>query len=125
MKWADVPVPAGRTLQSSSKMYSEMMKASAAVAMTNGADITPSKKRGRKNAAAVDDEFDGAATPKKKTRVRKSKVKAVSPVEDDEEEGEVEGPSQKKVKVEAKDEKEWGEHGMNGDAERSSSSELA
>ena len=118
MKWADVSVPAGRTTQSAAKMYSEMMKASAAVAMTNGAAITPSKKRARKNAsAAADGEYvDEAATPTKKktTRVRKSKVKAVSPVEDEEEEEE-EGLSQKKVKVEAEDEEEWGEDGMNGE----------
>ncbi|CAD6571426.1 MAG: hypothetical protein ASARMPRED_004505 [Alectoria sarmentosa] len=107
VKWADVAIPAGRTTQSSTKMYSEMMKASAAVTMTGGADITPSKKRGRKN------DNDGATTPtEKKKRVRKPKntarVAAPSPNEDDEEES----PS-KKVKVEAKDEDEE-EDGVNG-----------
>ena len=130
MKWADVSVPAGRTTQSAAKMYSEMMKASAAVAMTNGADITPSKKRARKNAsAAAHREYDdGAATPTKKktTRVRKSKLKVVSPVEDDEEEGEEEeGPSEKKVKVEAKDEAEWGEDGINGELDSQESDATA
>lgn len=94
-------------VESSAKMYSEMMKASAAVTMTGGADITPSKKRGRKN----DD--DGATTPtEKKKRVRKPKntarVAAPSPNEDDEEES-----PNKKVKIEAKDEDEE-EDGMNG-----------
>ena len=83
-------------------MYSEMMKASAGVAMTGGADITPSKKRPRKTAD------DGAATPtEKKKRVRKPKAAAraatVSPAEDDEDDEE-DSPS-KKVKVEPKDEK--------------------
>ena len=88
-------------------MYSEIMKASACVAMTGGADITPSKKRARKNAG------DGATTPtEKKKRVRKPKVAAraatVSPIEDDEE------SPKKKVKVEPKGEDE-GEDGMNGE----------
>ena len=109
VKWADVAVPAGRTTQSAAKMYSEMMKASAGVAMTGGADITPSKKRARKNAD------DGATTPtEKKKRVRKPKVAAraatVSPIEDDEEEK----IPNKKVKVELKGE-DVGEDGMNGE----------
>lgn len=67
--------------------------------MTVGADITPSKKRGRKS------NDDGAATPtEKKKSVRKPKtaerVATGSPVEDDEE-----SPN-KKVKVEARDENE-------------------
>ena len=100
-------MPAGRTTTSAAKMYSEMMKASAGVAMTGGADITPSKKRARKTAD------DGAATPtEKKKRVRKPKVAAraatASPTEDDEEES----PS-KKVKVEPKDE-QGEEDYMNG-----------
>lgn len=109
VKWADVAVPAARTTQSAAKMYSEMMKASAGVAMTAGAGITPSKKRVRKNAD------DGATTPtEKKKRVRKPKVAAraatVSPIEDDEGE---ESPK-KKVKVEPKGEDE-GEDAMNGE----------
>ncbi|KAF6235390.1 hypothetical protein HO173_006586 [Letharia columbiana] len=111
VKWADVSVPAGRTAQSSAKMYSEMMKASAAITMTGGADILPSKKRGRKNGG------DGSTTPtEKKKRVRKPKnvarAAAPSPNESDEEE---DRPS-KKVKVEAKEEDEE-EEGMNGETE--------
>ena len=108
VKWADVSVPAGRTTQSAAKMYSEMMKASAGVAMTGGAAITPSKKRARKNAD------EGTTTPAaKKKRVRKPKVAAraatVSPVDDSEEEESLE----KKVKVEPKDEEdEEGEDSM-------------
>lgn len=86
------------------------MKASAAVTMTGGADITPSKKRGRKN------NDDGATKPtEKKKRVRKPKnatrAVAPSPNEDDEEES----PS-KKVKVEAEEEDEE-DDGMFGETD--------
>lgn len=94
-------------------MYSEMMKASAGVAMTGGADITPSKKRARKNAALpAADGDDGATTTPKKKRVRKPKVVAatVARVEDDEDEDEdeEEGHDKKKVKIETEGEDEDG-----------------
>lgn len=99
VKWADVSVPAGRTTQSSAKMYSEMLKASASVPMTRGAAIVPSKKRGRKK-----DEDGATASTEKRKRVRKSKNAArsasLSPNEDDEE------ALDEKVKVESKDEDE-------------------
>ncbi|CAF9932073.1 hypothetical protein IMSHALPRED_008787 [Imshaugia aleurites] len=106
-KWSDVAVPAGRTSQSSAKIYEGLLKSAAAIPMTGGADITPSKKRGRKN------NDDGAASPaEKKKCVRKPKAvaraAAPSPNGDDEEES----PS-KKIKVEAKEEDE--EDGMSGD----------
>ena len=75
--------------------------------MTGGADITPSKKRGRKN----DD--NGAATPKKRVRKPKTadRVATSSPVDDDEEESQ-----SKKVKVEAQEEDENDDF-LNGESE--------
>ena len=94
-------------------MYSELMKAAAGVAMTEGADITPSKKRGRKNG-------DGGAAKvpadekEKKTRGRKPKVEArVATPPSSREDDEGESPS-KKVKVESVEEDEGGD-GIHGD----------
>ncbi len=47
-KWNNgIAVPKGRTLQASAKMYSEIIKSTASVEMTEGDAVTPSGKRAR------------------------------------------------------------------------------
>lgn len=110
--WKDVDIPAGRTMQASAKMYSELIKASAGVEMTSGESVTPSKKRPRGGKAGGMLGEDGEPVKKKRAPRGKKRAKVVEAeggeVGGDEEAGE----ELKMVKVEGGEDGE----GVDGEA---------
>lgn len=67
--WANVDVPAGRTMGSSQKQYEAIVKQASGVTMTGGVDITPTSKK-RKAA----DGDDVKAAKAKKPRAPRNKA---------------------------------------------------